>query len=68
LNYLLGGAIFTEVIFAWPGLGNQLYLAVTARDITVVQGAVLFIAAGVVISNLIVDVLTFASDPRIRVS
>jgi peptide/nickel transport system permease protein len=67
LNYLLGGAIFTEVIFAWPGLGNQLFLAVTARDMTVVQGAVLFIAAGVVVSNLVADVLTFASDPRIRV-
>jgi peptide/nickel transport system permease protein len=68
LNYLLGGAIFTEVIFAWPGLGNQLFLAVTARDITVVQGAVLFIATGVVLSNLLADLLVVACDPRIRVS
>jgi peptide/nickel transport system permease protein len=66
LGYLLGGAIFSEVVFAWPGLGLQLYLAVTARDLAVVQGAVLFIATAFVTINLAVDLLVMAVNPRLR--
>jgi peptide/nickel transport system permease protein len=62
----MGGAIFSEVVFAWPGLGLQLYLAVTARDLAVVQGAVLFIAIAFVIINTMVDILVMAVDPRLR--
>jgi peptide/nickel transport system permease protein len=66
LGYLMGGAIFSEVVFAWPGLGLQLYLAVTARDMAVVQGAVLFIAVAFVIINTMVDIVVMAVNPRLR--
>ena len=66
LGYLMGGAIFSEVVFAWPGLGLQLYLAVTARDLAVVQGAVLFIATAFVSINLVVDLLVMMANPRLR--
>ncbi len=66
LGYLMGGAIFSEVVFAWPGLGLQLYLAVTARDLAVVQGAVLFIAIAFVMINMIVDILVILANPRLR--
>jgi len=66
LGYLMGGAIFSEVVFAWPGLGRQLYLAVTARDVAVVQGAVLFIAIAFVAINLLVDILVMIANPRLR--
>jgi len=66
LGYLMGGAIFSEVVFAWPGLGLQLYLAVTARDLAVVQGAVLFIAIAFVMINMIVDILVMLANPRLR--
>lgn len=66
LGYLLGGALFTEVVFAWPGLGNQLYYAITARDVPVVQGAVLLIALVFVLVNLAIDILNAFLDPRVR--
>tara|TARA_B100000676_G_C18046211_1_gene828149 strand:+ start:644 stop:1594 length:951 start_codon:yes stop_codon:yes gene_type:complete len=67
LGYLLGGALFTEVVFAWPGLGNQLYYAIVARDLPVVQAAVLIIALSFVLVNLFTDVLNAYLDPKIRV-
>ncbi len=66
VGFLLGGAVFTEYIFAWPGLGEALYKAISARDIAVVQGAVLVIAAWFVLVNLLVDVANLALDPRAR--
>ena len=68
LGYLLGGALFTEVIFAWPGIGNQLYYAIVARDIPTVQASVLLIALMFVLVNLAVDILNACMDPKIRVS
>ena len=68
LGYLLGGALFTEVIFAWPGIGNQLYYAIIARDIPTVQASVLLIALMFVLVNLAVDILNAYMDPKIRVS
>ena len=67
LGYLLGGALFTEVVFAWPGLGNQLYYAIVARDLPVVQAAVLLIALAFVLVNLVTDILNAYLDPKIRV-
>ena len=67
LGYLLGGALFTEVVFAWPGLGNQLYYAIVARDLPVVQAAVLLIALSFVLVNLLTDILNAYLDPKIRV-
>jgi ABC-type dipeptide/oligopeptide/nickel transport system permease component len=63
---LLGGAILTETIFAWPGVGRLVVDAIFARDYPVVQGAVLVIAIVFVIVNLLVDLSYAALDPRIR--
>jgi len=63
----LGGAILTETIFAWPGVGKWMYDAVMQRDYMVIQGGVLFIAAVFVVINLCVDVLYAVINPRISV-
>jgi ABC-type dipeptide/oligopeptide/nickel transport system permease component len=64
---LLGGAILTETIFAWPGVGKWMYDAVSQRDYMVIQGGTLFIAAIFVVINLVVDVLYAVINPRISV-
>jgi len=66
VGYLLGGVVFVEVVFGWPGLGQQLYTSITQRDIPVVQAGVLFIALAFVIINLIADVGVSLLDPRTR--
>jgi len=66
LGYLLGGVVFTEVVFAWPGIGNQLYSSIIGRDIPIVQGAVLLIAGAFVLINLGADLLNAYLDPRTR--
>jgi peptide/nickel transport system permease protein len=66
VGYLLSGAVFTEWIFGWPGLGQQLVLSVIARDIAVVQGAVLFVASVFVLVNLATDIINLALDPRTK--
>ena len=68
LGYLLGGVLFVEVIFAWPGIGYQLWQAIQARDIPTIQGAALIIAVAFVFINLAVDVFNAYADPKIRVS
>jgi len=66
LGYLLGGAVLTETVFAWPGLGLLMLNAILQRDLPLVQGGVLLIAVVFVIVNLAVDVLYVYLDPRIR--
>lgn len=66
LGYLLGGVVFVEVVFAWPGLGFVLYSAIIGRDLPTVQGAVLIIALAFVLINLAVDVLNVCLDPAMR--
>jgi peptide/nickel transport system permease protein len=68
LGYLLGGVLFVEVIFAWPGIGNQLWQAIQARDIPTIQGATLVIALTFVLVNLAVDAINAYLDPKIRAS
>jgi len=65
-GYLLGGAVITETIFAWPGVGRWLVLAVSARDFRAVQGGVLLLATVFVLVNLAVDLLYAVADPRVR--
>lgn len=65
LATLLGGIVVVEVVFAWPGLGRLALDAVLSRDYTVMQGAVLIIAAGFLLINLLVDLLYAKLDPRI---
>ncbi|HET8998316.1 MAG TPA: ABC transporter permease [bacterium] len=66
VGYLLGGSILVETVFSWPGLGLQLYDAIGARDLPLVQGGVLLVATMFVFINLFVDVLYAVLDPRIR--
>ena len=66
LGYLLGGALFSEVVFAWPGLGSLLYDSITARDVPVVQAATLLIALAFVLVNILVDVVNVLLDPRLK--
>jgi len=68
LGYLLGGALFSEVVFAWPGLGSLLYDSITARDTPVVQAATLLIALLFVMVNILVDLVNAALDPRLKES
>ncbi len=63
---LLAGAVITETIFAWPGLGELTVRAIQQRDYPVVQGCVLVIALTYVVMNMVTDVLYAVVDPRIR--
>jgi len=65
---LLGGAVLTETVFAWPGIGRLLVDSLLARDYPVVQGAVLLLASVFVFINLFVDILYAFLDPRISYS
>jgi ABC-type dipeptide/oligopeptide/nickel transport system permease component len=65
-GHLLGGAIITEQVFSWPGIGNWILHGVQSRDRDVVQAGVLIIASGFVFINLAVDALYALIDPRIR--
>jgi peptide/nickel transport system permease protein len=66
LGTLIGGAVITEYVFALPGVGRLVVDAVFARDYPLVQGVVLLIAVGFIVSNLAVDLLYGWIDPRIR--
>ena len=65
---LIGGAVVIETVFAWPGIGRLAFLAVVDRDFTVIQGVVIVIAAIVAAVNLIVDIVYYWIDPRIRLT
>jgi peptide/nickel transport system permease protein len=66
LGLLLGGAILTETIFSWPGIGRYIYEAIGFRDYPVIQSGILVIAVIFVLINLVVDILYAAIDPRIK--
>jgi dipeptide transport system permease protein len=66
VGVLLGGAILTESIFSWPGIGKWMIDAVFKRDYPVVQGGLLLIAGIVMLVNLAVDLLYGFVNPRIR--
>lgn len=63
---LLGGAILTETIFSWPGIGSWIYEGILSRDYPVVQGGVVFVAVAFVLINLLVDLSYAFFDPRIQ--
>lgn len=64
LGYLLGGAVYTEVVFSWPGIGLQLYSSIVARDIPMVQATVLLVGLGFVVVNVVVDLVLIRLVPR----
>lgn len=68
LGVLLGGAVVTEQIFEWPGVGKEVITAINRRDFPVVQAAVFVIATSFVLINLLVDLLYTWLDPRVRLS
>ena len=63
---LLNGALLTEIIFAWPGLGRATFAAVLSRDYPLILGLTLFSAFVVILGNLLADLLQAAADPRVR--
>ncbi|WPK11301.1 ABC transporter permease [Lysinibacillus louembei] len=66
ISNLLGGAVLTETIFSWPGMGRLIVEAIDKRDFVVVQGTVIFIAFIFVLVNLIVDVLYKVVNPKVN--
>ena len=66
LGNLLGGAVVTESVFDWPGIGRMLLYAIQTRDYAVVQGTILFVVVIFISMNLLVDITYGLLDPRIR--
>jgi dipeptide transport system permease protein len=66
VGLLLSGAILTETVFAYPGIGSWLQLAIADRNYPVIQGGILFVAIIVVFVNLLVDISYGLINPRIR--
>ncbi|MFC4949122.1 ABC transporter permease [Pseudonocardia sp. GCM10023141] len=66
IGYLLGGVVFVEAVFAWPGIGLLVYQSISQRDLPVIQAGVLVSALAFVLINLVVDAMHGLVDPRIR--
>jgi peptide/nickel transport system permease protein len=66
LGAILAGALVTEIVFSYPGLGYQIYRAITNEDYFVIQGIFLFIIIGVLLANFLVDIAYVMLDPRVR--
>jgi glutathione transport system permease protein len=66
VGFLLGGAVVTETLFSWPGVGRLAVGAITSSDFPVAQGAILMLAMGFLLINLFVDVLYVYLDPRVQ--
>jgi peptide/nickel transport system permease protein len=66
VGFLLGGSVLVETIFAWPGMGQLIFQAISSRDLRVIQAAVLVIAITFVLANLTVDLLQTIVNPRLR--
>ena len=65
-GFVLGGAVYIETVFQWPGIGRMLVNAISTRDLLLVQGGVLVVAASYVFFNLLADVAQTLVDPRLR--
>jgi peptide/nickel transport system permease protein len=65
-GFVLGGAVYIETVFQWPGIGAMLVNAISTRDLLLVQGGVLVVAASYVLFNLAADVAQSLLDPRLR--
>ena len=66
IPFLIGGAVVTEQIFAWPGIGSLMITAITGRDYPVIMGVAVMICGVVLVANLILDLIYAALDPRIK--
>jgi len=65
-GFVLGGAVYIETVFQWPGIGRMLVTAISTRDLLLVQGGVLVVATSYVLFNLLADVAQFMLDPRLK--
>ena len=65
-GFVLGGAVYIETVFQWPGIGRMLVNAISTRDILLVQGGVLVVAASYVLFNLLADIIQHLLDPRLK--
>ena len=65
-GFVIGGAVYIETVFQWPGIGAMLVKAITTRDLLLVQGGVLVVAVAYLLFNLLADVLQSLLDPRLR--
>ena len=65
-GFVLGGAVYIETVFQWPGIGRMLVTAISTRDVLLVQGGVMFVATCYVLFNLGADIVQSLLDPRIR--
>lgn len=65
-GFVLGGAVYVETVFQWPGVGRMLVQAISTRDIQLVQGGVVVVAASYVLFNLLADLAQHALDPKIK--
>ena len=65
-GFVLGGAVYIETVFQWPGIGRMLVNAIATRDLLLVQGGVLVVAASYVLFNLLADLTQTIIDPRLR--
>lgn len=68
IGFLLGGAVVTETIFSWPGVGRLAVGAILSADFPMAQGTIIVLSAGFILVNLIVDLLYAVLDPRVRQS
>ena len=65
---LLGGAVITETVFGWPGMGQLMFNAASSRDYPMVMGITVVIAFAVVVTNIVIDILYSVIDARIRIA
>lgn len=65
-GFVIGGAVYIETVFQWPGIGSMLVKAISTRDLLLVQGGVLVVATTYVLFNLLADIVQTLIDPRLR--
>jgi len=65
-GHMLGGSVIIETVFSWPGIGLLLYNAIMQRDLPLIQGIILIVTIGVIIINIIIDLVYAYLDPRIK--
>jgi peptide/nickel transport system permease protein len=68
LGVIVTGALTTEIVFSYPGIGNLLFEAIKRRDYFLIQGCFLFVVIGVLLANFFIDIAYVLIDPRVRLS
>jgi glutathione transport system permease protein len=66
IGFLLGGAVVTETVFSWPGIGRLAVGSILSSDLPMAQGTIIILSLGFIVVNLIVDILYAVLDPRVR--